>query len=83
MHDALKKERNTLEEIYVAARRKELNRLEDIVTAIIETTSELTTITNLDSVHVETLNGINKQYLSNQKDNLLMAFKMLSVSSIF
>ncbi|HKJ78976.1 MAG TPA: YetF domain-containing protein [Prolixibacteraceae bacterium] len=67
LNAALRKERVTLEEIYVAARKKELDKLEDIDAAILETTGELTIIENLKSIDVETLEHVDKQYYKKEK----------------
>jgi uncharacterized membrane protein YcaP (DUF421 family) len=53
-----KKERITIDEIHVAARKKGLTQLKEIDAIILETTGELTIIPKLDTTDVETLKSV-------------------------
>jgi uncharacterized membrane protein YcaP (DUF421 family) len=53
-----KKERITIEEIYVAARKKGVTELKEIDAIILETTGDLTIIPKLETAEVETLKSV-------------------------
>lgn len=55
---ALKKERITTEEIYVAVRKKGIEHLKDVDAVILETAGEITVIPNLGHGDAETLKNV-------------------------
>lgn len=58
--DALKKERITVEEIYVAARNKGIPELDNVALIVLETTGELTIISQGSSLNAETMSDVQK-----------------------
>lgn len=53
-----KRERITIEEIHVAARKKGITELKDIDAIILETTGDITIIPKIESIDVETLTSV-------------------------
>ncbi len=60
LHGELKKHRVTIEELYVAARKKGIPDISGIDAVILETTGDLTIIETLDSKDVQTLSDVEK-----------------------
>lgn len=56
--EVLKRERITLEEIHMAARKKGIIDLHQIGLIVLETTGDITIIEDLDKPHIDTLNDI-------------------------
>jgi uncharacterized membrane protein YcaP (DUF421 family) len=50
MDELMKKERITIQEVWVAARKKGITKLEDIDVVVLETTGEITVIPNISSL---------------------------------
>lgn len=63
LHSALKKERVTIEELYVAVRKKGFSNVGDIDAVIIETTGDMTVISKLESKDAQTISDVEKKYL--------------------
>jgi uncharacterized membrane protein YcaP (DUF421 family) len=61
LNDVLKKQRITIEEIYVAARKKGIGSLADIDAMILETAGEITVIANLTDDDSQTLQNVAKK----------------------
>lgn len=59
-NDVLKKERITIEELYVAARKNGHSDLDNIDAIILETAGEITVISKLESEHPQTLENVAK-----------------------
>lgn len=57
-HNILKKERITMEEIYVAARKKGIAELKDIDVIVLETTGDITVISKMATLQAETLKDV-------------------------
>lgn len=60
---ALKRERITIEELYLAARGQGISKIEDIDAVVLETTGVLTVIVDVPGLDTETLSTVKKQYL--------------------
>ena len=58
LSDVLKKERITIQEIYLTARKKGITKLDDINIVILETTGDLTIIQNSGNLNQETLQDV-------------------------
>ncbi|MBA2500314.1 MAG: DUF421 domain-containing protein [Chitinophagaceae bacterium] len=58
LEHAMKKERITIEELYVAARRKGIAEIKDIDIVILETTGDITLLPKMQVENAETLKGI-------------------------
>ncbi len=58
LSDALKKERITVEEVYVAARNKGVSELDTVALIVLETTGELTIIPKGSTLNVETMSDV-------------------------
>ena len=58
--DKLKKERITIEEIYLTAREKGITDLKDVDIIVLETTGDITIIPKAPSIEAETLNDVEK-----------------------
>ena len=54
----VKRERITIDEIYVAVRKKGIADLEDVAAIVLETTGDLTVITNMEPGNAQTLDSI-------------------------
>lgn len=60
LDEMVKKERITIEEIYVAAREKGISELADIDAIILETTGEITIISEIPTTGAETMRDVEK-----------------------
>jgi uncharacterized membrane protein YcaP (DUF421 family) len=60
LDQAMKKERITIEELYLSARQKGISKIEDIDAVILETTGLLTVIEKLPASEPETLSTVSK-----------------------
>ncbi len=58
LHAVLKKERITIEELYVAARKKGIAELKSIDVAILETTGDFTIIDQFQATSAQTLSDV-------------------------
>jgi len=67
-HEILKKERVTLEEVYVAARKKDIASLEDIEVVVMETTGDLTVIGKMD-VNSPIMNNVSNSQKASQANH--------------
>jgi len=56
----MKKERVTIEEVYLAAREKGISELKKIDAIVLETTGELTVINEMVDINAETINDVEK-----------------------
>src|SRR5690554_1734554 len=65
---AMKAERITIEELYLAAREKGISNLKDIDAVVLETTGVLTVIQNLPEQEAETLSTVSKPFEKDYKD---------------
>ncbi|MBD1395661.1 DUF421 domain-containing protein [Pontibacter sp. JH31] len=60
LHDALKKERITVEELYMAARKKGITDLRHIDVIVLETTGDMTIMPDVEDAQAETLQNVGK-----------------------
>ena len=58
LNDILKKERITIEEIYMAAREKGITELQDIDVIVLETTGDITIIPKMATTKAETMKNV-------------------------
>jgi uncharacterized membrane protein YcaP (DUF421 family) len=60
LHDELKSERITLEELYMSARQKGIEDLSEIDVIILETTGDMTIMPSVKTIEAQTLNDVEK-----------------------
>ncbi|KMQ49627.1 hypothetical protein CHISP_3444 [Chitinispirillum alkaliphilum] len=58
LHEVMKKERITIEELYVSAREKGISSLEKVDIVVLETTGDITVIPKIGSGDAETLKSV-------------------------
>lgn len=69
LHDVLKHERITKEELFLEARKKGFTSLDEVGIIVLETTGELTLMPKTENLEAETLQDVEKKNrINHQKD---------------
>jgi uncharacterized membrane protein YcaP (DUF421 family) len=66
LDDVMKDERITIEELYLAARKKGISKIEHIDAVVLETTGVLTVIESIPDADSETLSDVEKKHLAKE-----------------